>query len=403
MKVIFMCFWLLFVACDKENIVTNPPEQAQIENEMAKILNEYENNSAASIKARASIPIQPYMTVVGNTVECVTIPTSVIKGVLNVSDTSVGSLCMSENVNKFSHFSPVDLYRSSDGLVYRQVKTPFSMGNFAGYNHNAYPSSYFYSKTEVNRGIAKNSSNQFTIGGFYMSRGEKPPVSRSGYPCSWLYTMLKVVVTDVTNNRVLTGFSAVQAMPVSTLQNAYYVTFTDALGGGEFSGSAVATLVYTDSTGTNEYGYGEDVYPAISLSVYETQPIPLSAAAFTVELPTISWLYVKNNVSPYNEVITMGYPHNAHTSYANLQGDIVCAFRYTPLGERVPPMYPGQTWPRALACIYSNGIYRLYSIAEAAGGGKIINNNAVPSEFAYGYHLTYLKDVPRIPLTTEEF
>lgn len=403
MKKIYVCLLLLILAaCYEENIVINQPDDQVIKTNKMIALNAYEGNTAAMIKARAHVPRQADMIINGTTVECYNVDVDYIADVIGSSNTDIGGLCSSPNVNQFANFSPVDLIRQSDGLVARQVKTPYSLDAFAGYNHLAYPTTYFYSKAQTTFNIAKNESNQFAFG-FYLSRGEKPPVSRSGYPCSWNYTKLKIVITDLTNNRTLTGYSAVQAVPTSTLTSPYSVVFTDPLGGGAFTGSATVTLVYTDSTGTHEYGYGEDIYPAIALSVSTAQPIPLSASDFSVTLPTIYWYYVKNNVSPYNELVYANYPHKAHSSYSDLTGELVTAYTFDPLGMRVPPTYPGQTWPLAMAVIVSNGIYRLYSITEAAGGGNIIANRSIPSSFAYGYKLTYVKDLSRLPLTASEF
>ena len=143
MRIIYVCLLLLLAACEKEELVTNQPEiQVLKSDEMNKVLNAYGGFTAQAIKDRAEIPIQPYMTVVGNTVECVTIPISVIKGILASSSTSVGGLCTSPNVNQWSGFGPREWYVSSGALLDR-AKTPYSMGNFAGYNHDAMPANIY--------------------------------------------------------------------------------------------------------------------------------------------------------------------------------------------------------------------------------------------------------------------
>ncbi len=101
---------------------------------MAKILNTYNGLTPAQIVAKASNTCT--LTVAGATVDCTDITVTKIKNVIGGTSTTVGSLCTSGNVNKYSGFSPREWYISGN-VVYDRPKTPYSMGNFAGYNHNA--------------------------------------------------------------------------------------------------------------------------------------------------------------------------------------------------------------------------------------------------------------------------
>lgn len=101
---------------------------------MGKILNTYNGLSASQIIAKASNTCT--MTLAGSTVDCTNITTTKIKSVLGASSNSVSALCQHSGVNKYSGFSPVEWYISGTDL-YNRVKTPYTMGSFAGYNHSA--------------------------------------------------------------------------------------------------------------------------------------------------------------------------------------------------------------------------------------------------------------------------
>ena len=101
---------------------------------MAKILYPYNGLTASQIAAKASNTCT--LTVNGSQVDCTNITITKIKNVIGASASTVSSLCTSGNVNKWSGFSPREFYISGN-VVYDRVKTPYTMGSFAGYNHGA--------------------------------------------------------------------------------------------------------------------------------------------------------------------------------------------------------------------------------------------------------------------------
>jgi hypothetical protein len=103
---------------------------------MAKILTAYGNWTATEIKLKASIPASADMSVVGNTVECSNVVLSYIKTVLGSLENEVSALCLSVLVNIWSGFGPTEWIVEAYYLVNR-VKTPYKLGNFAGYSHEA--------------------------------------------------------------------------------------------------------------------------------------------------------------------------------------------------------------------------------------------------------------------------
>lgn len=117
---------------------------------MGKIINDYGGFTATAIAAKASNTCN--MTVLGTTVDCTNIQISKIKNVIGHYNADLGSLCNSSNVNKWSGFSPLEWYASASQVLSR-VKTPYEMGSFAGYNHNAAPASL-----GLNNSITLNSS-----------------------------------------------------------------------------------------------------------------------------------------------------------------------------------------------------------------------------------------------------
>lgn len=130
---------LLFVACSKENenqVINQPEIKALKSNEMGKVISVYNGVTASEIKSRADIPLQADMVVNGNTVDCSNLNITQIKNVLGESTTSLSGLCSSPNVNIWSGFSPIEWYIDAQVLKHR-VRTPYIMGNFAGYNHQA--------------------------------------------------------------------------------------------------------------------------------------------------------------------------------------------------------------------------------------------------------------------------
>lgn len=170
-RIIYLCLLLLFVACEKENLVINQPvSQVQNENKMGKIINAYNEFTAQQIKDRADVPLQADMTVVGSTVDCSNISVSLIKNVLGVGDTAVSALCSSVNVNKFSGFGPTEWYRSG-GLLLSRIKTPYMIGSFAGYNHNAAVAGFVSDLSKPTTFDYTIGANSYTLG-VSLQRGE---------------------------------------------------------------------------------------------------------------------------------------------------------------------------------------------------------------------------------------
>lgn len=99
-----------------------------------KVIGAYGGFTATDILNRASNTSD--MVVSGTNVNCSNITVTRVKTVLGESTTSVGGLCTSGNVNLWSGFGPTEWYLSGGNFLNR-IKTPYSMGGFAGYAHQA--------------------------------------------------------------------------------------------------------------------------------------------------------------------------------------------------------------------------------------------------------------------------
>jgi hypothetical protein len=108
---------------------------------MGKIINAYRGYTATDVKNKATSGVSGTMTVAGSTVDCTNITVTGIKTAIAESVNSVGSLCSSNKVNRWSGYSPI--LRSTSGSGYNTVlvnsapSSNFQMGSFAGYNHSA--------------------------------------------------------------------------------------------------------------------------------------------------------------------------------------------------------------------------------------------------------------------------
>lgn len=92
--------------------------------------------TASTVKSRADIPITASTTVNGSYLDCADIKISQIASVLGSSSNSLSVLCGASAVNKYSGYGPTEYYISSGSMLNR-VKTPYTVGSFAGYDHAA--------------------------------------------------------------------------------------------------------------------------------------------------------------------------------------------------------------------------------------------------------------------------
>lgn len=129
---------------------------------MGKIISAYGSFTAQNIKDRADIPAQADMTVSGSNVDCINIPLSLVHNTLQSSLLTVYGLCTTPRVNKWSNFSPKEWYVDANHYLQNRAKTPYYLGNFAGYNHGAVQARVLYDYSTKNAQITPV-SNTFSV------------------------------------------------------------------------------------------------------------------------------------------------------------------------------------------------------------------------------------------------
>ena len=196
---------------------------------MGKIITAYGGFTATDIKNRAEIPAQADMVVTGNNVDCSNISVSLVKNVLGESSTAVGGLCTSPLVNTWSGFAPTEWYVSGVSLLNR-VKTPYSMGSFAGYNHNAIVPGFMGGSHMTTFKYVAGDSTQYTIAaGLQVGEINFPAMLSSNY--------VKLVVKENGNSVGTGGLVAIGTTYNGTTPINPYCTVN--------AGSHTGTITYT--------------------------------------------------------------------------------------------------------------------------------------------------------------
>lgn len=130
---------------------------------MPKVLNAYRGFTAAMIKARATVPTQSEMTVVGTTVECTDPNTAKIRTAIAEAMNAIGDLNESTNVNEWSGFGPT-VRSVVAGILTNSVGVPgHAFGEFCGYNHSAVTPHYESSTHDDDVDAIPNTNATFTV------------------------------------------------------------------------------------------------------------------------------------------------------------------------------------------------------------------------------------------------
>jgi len=103
---------------------------------MSKTLSTYLTYTPTQLKTRASVPLQQDISIGTTTIDCSNVNDALIKNVLGSGTTSVVGLSSDPNVNKWSYFNPTRWYIETDTYI-NTPKIPYTLSNFAGYNHHA--------------------------------------------------------------------------------------------------------------------------------------------------------------------------------------------------------------------------------------------------------------------------
>lgn len=320
---------------------------------MGKILNTYNDITAAQIVAKASNTCT--LTVAGSTVDCTDITVTKIKNVIGGTSTSVGSLCTSGNVNIWSGFSPREFIPSGNTLV-SQPKTPYTMGSFAGYNHFAPvptpPAATFtYNKNDGGGSITTTTVMKCKVGEYDWSKLGA--------------THCKVIVYDGA-----TIYAESTLMPLTTTNN--FITFSN-----------VTFTISTTSTYTKDYSSyimlcnsnGDDLY---YIPVTGTTHIEIIAAVTNKVLVTIN-----GNNKVFTNPTTAQY--TGHQIYSNLtysgllpnpNGKSLSSIKYTIYNSSTDAVVSTNTYtsfnsyeqPQILGEYFTNDPETFYAVSDGTLG-----------------------------------
>lgn len=101
---------------------------------MGKIRTAYRGYTASEMKTRSDLPAQSDITVSGSEIDCYNISLNAAAALVGDATKSLAATC--ELANKWSAFSPS--HKSITDLEFiNELEAPYSLGEFAGYNHDA--------------------------------------------------------------------------------------------------------------------------------------------------------------------------------------------------------------------------------------------------------------------------
>lgn len=219
---------------------------------MGKQRNIYRAYTSAELKSRSSIPSAANITDMTTYIDCINISLAAVKNILG-STYSLYDICRHVNIKKWSAFSPKIISISGNGqngeIVWNHP-TSYSLGSFAGYNHNAAIPSYY------------NTNRTTTWSG--------PSGDTVTFECQ--FTLGELILTDLATTNGAIAFTiwngatyvAHAVRSLSTLKDSclaaqsreFIVNFTGPTGSGGYYVDYTCKLYLIDS-GTYSYGVNE--------------------------------------------------------------------------------------------------------------------------------------------------
>ena len=135
---------------------------------MGKILTAYRGYTATEIKAKADIPAQANMSISEPSLDCWDISLNACADLVGDATHSLKETCL--KANKWSGFSPSHISYLNSGTLSatlrNELESPYSLGAFAGYNHDAAVPSldHYYFQSTVNQGSSATVDAYINIG-----------------------------------------------------------------------------------------------------------------------------------------------------------------------------------------------------------------------------------------------
>lgn len=219
------------------------------------------NHNNSQIGDISNITTLPYTFEVSN------ISVSNIKDVLGETTNNVSDLCKSNKVNQHALFRP-------NGLP------PYSLGDFAGYNHNALPSTNYmfkYNNNPYNFGEWLFDTGNYRNIAFTLRRGERYPDA----PRTWDKIRLRVVLTNMG-----TFYSDIKAIPQNTdVQFPVRISAAN----DDYTGNMFVYAEYLD-TNNNVISNIEDSHPTLAYTIQKRWLI-LESSIFTQNITGVRAYY----------------------------------------------------------------------------------------------------------------
>lgn len=320
-----------------------------------------------------------YVNLGGGQYDVTNIDIASVRTLLGISANDLAAICTSGNININALFRP-------------NKQTPYNLGDFAGYNHQANPATYYYGGKTTSFSVNKASNYSF---GFAVNlmRGERLPLDNS-FASYWNFVRVKAVVSDTLNNRSFTMYSPVQAVAQGT-NTVFNLSYTDSIR-NDISGTATLTAEYTDSAGSVVYGSIEDTYPTITLNVTGYYTI-LGLSGFNYNPwadGDVRLYYYNGSTLTYQSLsqATSGAPKIILGALHSM-GSTIHGIYYTstvPSGDTIPATLGG-TYSLVWVVFAYNGSYYKYSPSNNYTTGQIFDTEyKVGSDVSKIYKLTYL-------------
>lgn len=153
------------------------------------------------------------------------ITTTQVRNVLGETTNNVSALCNSSKINPWALFKPI-------------YGNGYSIGDFAGYNHNAKPPTYFFNPLTYYSSV-KNAAGVGVIG-FSLTKGERPP--RLDNPSNdWSRLKVKITYGDAGGSKKVWSAMA----PVG---GTFQVSMSDGTDPHTYTG-CTAVAYYCDANG----------------------------------------------------------------------------------------------------------------------------------------------------------
>lgn len=204
-----------------------------------------------------------------------------IRNVLGENTNNIGLLCKSPNVNQWALFRPTG-------------NSPYNMGDFGGYNHQAVAPTHYLSKSSAQT-FTLDDNNEIEIA-IQLNRGERPPdLDNPG--CTW--DNVKVQINNVGGSVAINKYLVANAIGVSngsyTPSHLIKVPFPS---NDPYTVTISIEAYYSTSSGTNIKPI-EDTHPNMVLTIKPKYTYITISTSGYIQLSQIQHHYIYGSNPSY--------------------------------------------------------------------------------------------------------